>query len=198
MKNVYTIDLNTLFENEISIIQALTLISLQDIDIDIDVNEIDIKKLEEKGFINIIIEENEKIEVIKKKGRVLIEKLKKENIQISNNKRTPKRNLIHNEQDDEFITNFRELWKGLKPGAMGSQNGCKIKMYKWMNENPEYKKEDIFKAAKTYLKSVNDYRFLQAADYFIYKKDAHGESSRLSAFIDEADTPNDEWSSQLS
>jgi hypothetical protein len=98
---------------------------------------------------------------------------------------------------DDFVSEFRQLWKGLKPGSMGSQNGCKDKLLRWMKDNPTYGKEDILRASKTYLKSLSNYTYLQNADYFIYKKDAHGESSRLSAFIDEADLPQDEWSSNL-
>ena len=66
-----------------------------------------------------------------------------------------------------------------------------------MKNNPDYSKEDIIKAAKIYINSLDNYTFLQQADYFIYKKDAYGESSRLSAFIDDISKPTDDWTSQI-
>ena len=96
------------------------------------------------------------------------------------------------------IEEFRNKWKGLKPGSMGSLSACKDKMKRWMFENPNYSKDQILKAAEIYIHSLNNYNYLQQADYFIYKKDAHGESSRLSAFIDEIDNVHTEdWTSTL-
>ena len=66
-----------------------------------------------------------------------------------------------------------------------------------MKNNPDYSKEDIIKAAKIYINSLDNYTFLQQADYFIYKKDAYGESSILSAFIDDISKPTDDWTSQI-
>lgn len=191
MKKVYTLDLEVLTENNLSIQEYLTLLYLNDADINIEIENSNLLSLEEKGFIKIILEENEKIEIIRQKGKLLIDS-------VNTKKITRRSSRSINNDINDFMVDFRNLWKGLKPGSMGSQNACNEKMTRWMKDNPTYKKEDVIKAAKAYLKSVNDYRFLQAADYFIYKKDAHGESSRLSAFIDEAETPNDEWSSQLS
>lgn len=199
MKKVYTLNLNVLANKNLSVQECVILISLTNIDFDVDIQQKHLESLEEKGFIKIIIEENEQIEIVKKKGKLFIESLQDNESNIANTHKITKRpQKFINTEINDFITTFRELWKGLKPGSMGSHNSCNEKMTRWMIENPSYTKEDILKASKAYLKSVNDYRFLQAADYFIYKKDTRGESSRLSAFIDEADTPNDEWSSQLS
>lgn len=198
MKKVYILDLNILTKQNLSIPEFLTLLSLYDIDVEYDHSDDDLKSLDEKGFTKIILEEDEKISVIKKKGKLLIESIKQLDLSLDNiqkqAKRTPK---VIDPEIDKFVTNFRNLWKGLKPGAMGSQSGCKGKLIRWMQTNPDYSKDDIIKAAKTYLKSLNDYRYLQNADYFIFKRDLHGESSRLSAFIDEAESPEEEWSSTL-
>lgn len=95
------------------------------------------------------------------------------------------------------IDKYRSLWKGLKPGSMGSKQACKNKLIKWMKENPEYSFNDIINAAKTYINSVDNLRYLQNADYFIYKQDKSGiNSSRLSSFIDE-EFLDDEWTTSL-
>lgn len=197
-KKVYTLDISMLTEYDLSLEEFILLLSFQDIDLDVEIKEELLKSLQEKDFIKIILDENEEIPVIKKKGKLLIDLC-----QIVNLDSVPARKAIKkiakqiDPEINQFVTEFRHLWKGLKPGSMGSQNGCKDKLIRWMRDNPQTTKEDILKAAKTYLKSLADYRYLQAADYFIYKKDMHGESSRLSAFIDEADLPTDDWSSNL-
>ena len=100
---------------------------------------------------------------------------------------------------DERIHEFRGLWKGLKPGSMGGLKTCKEKLTKWMQENPEYSFDDIIRAAQLYLNTERDLRFLQRADYFIYKVEANKvESSRLSAYIDDIDdNEQDDWMTQL-
>jgi len=96
----------------------------------------------------------------------------------------------------DFIKEYRNLWKGLKLGSMGSLNACAIKMKKWMKENPDFNQEDILKAARNYIDSVDDLKYLQQADYFI-AKGKNGESSRLSAIIEEPVQKQQGWSSEL-
>lgn len=98
---------------------------------------------------------------------------------------------------DKFIKEYRDIWKGLKIGSQGNSKSCSEKMLRWMKENPKYSQDDILKAAKSYINSVDDLRFLQRADYFIYKRDKFGESSRLSDFIEEDTVKEGGWSSQL-
>jgi len=197
-KKVYLVDISKLTEYNLSVEEFILLISLQDIDIEIEIKDELLKSLEQKEYIKIIFEENEEIPVIKKKGKLLIDSLKTVDLDsVTTTKAIRKIAKQIDPEINQFVTEFRHLWKGLKPGSMGSQNGCKEKLIRWMKDNPTQTKENILKAAKTYLKSLNDYRYLQAADYFVYKRDIHGESSRLSAFIDEAELPSDEWSSNL-
>jgi len=93
---------------------------------------------------------------------------------------------------------FRNKFKGLKLGSMGAPKSCREKLYRWWVENPEYSFDDILKASDIYIQSLQgDYRFLQRADYFIYKKEGKEESSRLSAFIDELEHSNNDWTSKL-
>lgn len=145
-------------------------------------NNVDFNKLEENKYIKII---GENI-VIRQKGKKLVKDLNK--------------NL--SKTDEEYIKNnineFRKVFKGLKPGSMGSLQSCKEKLTKWFEENPNYNFNDVIKAAKIYIKSVNDLRFLQRADYFIYKQDKNGTiNSTLSAFIDEIDNTDDTWTTNL-
>ncbi len=103
---------------------------------------------------------------------------------------------------DENVDNFRAVWKGLKPGAMGSRDNCKAKLTRWMRNNPDRSIDDIIKAAKIYVRSLRgDYKYLQRADYFIYKKMGGEEGSRLDAFIEEIENvtfAEETWTNKLS
>lgn len=104
---------------------------------------------------------------------------------------------------EEFVDEYRDRWKGLKPGAMGGRNSCVQKLIRWMKENPQIQKEQILKAADLYLSTEGrNSQFLQRADYFIYKQEGNSkiENSRLSAYIDDiltGEVTNDDWTSQL-
>lgn len=120
-------------------------------------------------------------------------------VKTHNKKIVKKSNNLNNKIFDEKITEYRELWRGLKPGSMGSLQSCKDKMKRWMESNPEYTFDNIINAAKLYLRTEGmSLRFLQRADYFIYKQENNREeSSRLSAFIDDVDSKDDDWTSKL-
>jgi hypothetical protein len=153
-----------------------------------------LKSLEEKQFIKII--NNEKI-LLREKAKLLIELVSIEKLKFSNQTKSFKKsNRLMNSEIDNFINDFRNKFKGLKPGSMGSLAACKDKMHRWMTENPYYTPEQILKATDIYIDSLESYKYLQQADYFIYKKDGKDEMSRLSAFIDEESTSND-WLTQL-
>lgn len=100
----------------------------------------------------------------------------------------------------EKIDEYRLKWKGLKAGSMGDKNSCIEKLSKWMEENPSYSFDDILKAADLYLETEGaNIKFLQRADFFIYKQDANKiESSRLSAFIDDiTEDMQKDWTSSI-
>lgn len=138
--------------------------------------------------------------ILREKSKLLLDFLSIENsyLNYKEKKIIKKSNRVINEGFDEFIEEYRNLWKGLKVGSMGSPMACKEKMLRWMGENPNYSKEDILKAAKIYINSLNNYQYLQAAHYFIYKKDGKEEDSRLSAFIEEKEVDNTDWTTKLS
>lgn len=189
----FILDLNFLYEQDISPEEFLALIYL-------DNNGGTTKEittsLQEKQFIKLIDQDF----IIREKGRLLLDFLSIESnySNYKDKKVIKKSNRVINEGFDEFIEEYRNLWKGLKVGSMGSSMACKEKMLRWMEENPNYSKEDILKAAKIYINSLNNYQYLQAAHYFIYKKDGKEEDSRLSAFIEEKEVDNTDWTTKLS
>lgn len=190
----FIIDFNLNAEQNLSIDEYLVLIHLQD-DIIYNNSNLVLTSLQDKGFIKIIT--NEKI-ILREKGTLFLDLISIDSINSAKDKKiTKKSSRIINSDLDVLVKEYRMLWKGLKPGSMGSEQGCKEKLFRWMKNNPEYSKEDIIKAAKIYINSLDNYTFLQQADYFIYKKDAYGESSRLSAFIDDISKPTDDWTSQI-
>lgn len=151
--------------------------------------------LQEKQFIKKGT--NEEI-ILREKAKLLIDFISIDKISSINNKKELKRSSrVLNEEIDSFIFSFRTKWKGLRPGSMGSEQACKDKMIRWMQNNPKYTKEQILNAADIYLKSLNNLTYLQQADFFIYKKEGKDEHSRLSAFIDEESFDNSDWTSQL-
>lgn len=197
-EKAYILDLRLLAEQNLSIDEFTVLVHLDNELIRRSSIEF-LNSLEQKQFIKLPKQKDEKI-LLREKGKLFIDFISIEGVNSVDDKKIVKRsNRVINENLKDFVKEYRILWKGLKPGSMGSENGCRNKLSRWMKENPDHSLDDIKKAAKLYIKSVDNLQFLQAADYFIYKKDAHGESSRLSAFIDEigSDIPEDNWTSQL-
>lgn len=187
----FIIDFNLLAEQNLSIDEFINLIYLNN---DKPVDSKILSLLQEKQFIKLT--DNHEI-VIREKGKLLLELTLIDSINsVKNKKITKKSSRLINQELESFIKEYRNLWKGLKPGSMGSEQGVKDKLFRWMQNNPEYSKDDILNAAKMYINSLTSYVYLQQADYFIYKKDLNGESSRLSAFIDEKE-PEKDWTSNL-
>lgn len=192
IENSYILDFQVLKEQNISINEFLGLIHLYE-NLETESNILD--SLQQKQFIKLAEHEI----IIREKGNLLIELLLIEKVNsVKSKKEIRKSERLVNNELDSFIEEFRDKWKGLKPGSMGSLSTCKEKMKRWMQENPKYSSKEILKAADIYINSLNSLTYLQQADYFIYKKDGKEESSRLSAFIDEIDTKATEnWTSTL-
>ena len=202
MKEAFILDLNFLKEQNLSVIEFVTLLKLNGSNIDLVLIEFEseiyiLEKLQEKQFIKIITYSEV---ILREKSKLLLDFLSIESSysDYKSKKVVKKSTRIISEGFDEFIEDYRKLWKGLKPGSMGSENACKEKMLRWMGENPNYSKEDILKAARIYINSLNNYQYLQAAHYFIYKKDGKEEDSRLSAFVEEKEVDNTDWTVKLS
>lgn len=160
---------------------------------------INYKRLENLNLIKIINDEGTEKYVIRTLGEKLLDEMitqQKEVIKTS--KKVSKRHV--SKEVEEHVQEYREKWRGLSLGMMGSPKSCKEKLTRWMHENPEYTMQNILKAADIYIKTFNgEYKYLQQADYFIFKKTGREESSRLSAFIEEIEVKQFEegWSSSL-
>jgi len=196
VNSAFILDFKLLDEQNLSVDEFITLLYLNDNSVRKSAFN-HLESLENKQFIKINKNDDNEI-IIREKGKIFIDFISIDKVSFINNKKIVKKSdRLINTDLNEFIDKFRNKWKGLKPGSMGSVGACKDKMSKWMKENPTYTQEQILTAADIYINSLNNYMYLQAADYFIYKKDAHGESSKLSAFIDEIQTKSEGWTSQL-
>ena len=104
---------------------------------------------------------------------------------------------------DEFVKKYRSLFKGTKPGAMAGEKGVKHKLERFMLEHPKVTEDIILEAARRYINSLDSFKYIQQADYFIYKRELYNneESSRLAAYVDEVlmnpGQDNDDWTSNI-
>ena len=199
--NSLIINFELLKELNISISEFLFLSYLYfEKNIHIPYDEIDKNKLQKEQYIKLI--DNESIIILRAKSIELIESLYV-NTEVSFSKKLTKVNksIRHiNKEVSSRVNEYREKWKGLRPGSMGGVKSCKQKLTRWMKENPEYSFDDILKAADIYLSTEGvNIKYLQRADYFVFKQESNKEeSSRLSAFIDEiADYTEQDWTTNL-
>lgn len=199
MNKSLILDFIVLKEQNITIEEFLKLYSIYSNEIIYLVEDmIDLEKLEE----NLFIKQIENKIYLREKTIKLIEFL---SIETDLSFNTDKKEIKKSKRAidsllDERVDEFRNKWQGLKPGSMGSKKACKEKLNRWMKENPEYSYEDILKAADLYLATEGaNIRFLQRADYFIFKQDTYkDEMSRLSAFVDELGNNNvQDWTTNL-
>lgn len=199
-----TLDLKFIKNNEISINEFLCLMKIKQSALDYESSEEHYKSLEDKKFIKIRTEvQNDKkvIEyILREKGELLLKNSFTEEIL------SEKVDKVINEQTDkrEPLVIYRSVFKGLKPGSMGDPHACRSKLTRFMLNHPEYTLDQIIKAARLYIKTLNgDYRYLQRADYFIYKRVGKTEESRLAAFLEEISNEDigeimeDGWTSEL-
>ncbi len=99
-------------------------------------------------------------------------------------------NINTRQEIKQWIDEYRALFKGTKIGIMGDPKACLDKMVRFFEEYPELADKDlIFKATKKYIDSeaMNNYKYLQRADYFIYKIVGKDEVSRLAGFCTDAE-----------
>jgi len=150
MKEAFILDLNFLKEQNLSIIEFVTLLQVSGIEISFFLNNEILNSLQNKQFIKRIQDNFGTVNILREKSKLLLDFLSIESSysDYKEKKIIKKSNRVINEGFDEFIEEYRNLWKGLKVGSMGSPIACKEKMLRWMGENPNYTKEDILKAAK--------------------------------------------------
>ena len=184
------IDTNDLDKFNLTIRESILLYAIKYPELDFNENDAIYKTLENKKFIKI-----------DEKGKIVLRNRAEEFFNgIKSDVYTKVSTRTINQIIKERLHEFRSLWKGLAPGSMGSKKSCEEKLSRWIKENPEYSFDDILQAAKNYINSLGgNYKYLQRADYFIFKKEGKEESSRLSAFIEEVhlELPNADWTSNL-
>lgn len=159
-----------------------------------------LKVLQEKGLIKL----GDGRIVIRQEGNDIINKYSIDEFNVKNKKvkKIYKKSVrFISNIVEENVEEFRKVFKGLKTGSMGDSQSCKEKLTRWMNAHPEVSIDKIIKAAKIYVGSVDNMRYLQRADYFIYKVNENKEeTSTLSSIIDdvtEGINPNEDWTSSI-
>lgn len=196
MKNKIVLDIDILKDYDISINDfcALWLIYNEG-KLDFKPDGIDWEELQTKRFIKIIKEDDRVEYILREKSITLIE------TEAKKSKKSPSKKKTSNIDVLTRMNEFRDIWKGLKAGSMGSPNACKEKLVKWLDDNPIYTFDDVLEAARLYIESLNgNYTYLQRADYFISKTDKNKvEESRLSAFVEEIGQDSQaDWTTKLS
>ena len=93
---------------------------------------------------------------------------------------------------ESLIDEYRNKFKGKKPGAMGDRSACITKFKELFFRRPDLTKEKILLATDKYIQaeSSNRYKYLMQADYFISKSvnnTKEGRVSKLEAYCDELD-----------
>lgn len=90
--------------------------------------------------------------------------------------------LLNDETDmdiESWIDEYRELFKGKKPGCFGLRDMA-IKNMTWLlTEYPQYTKEDVLRAAKYYISTCakEGYKYLIKSHYFISKEKSPTETT---------------------
>lgn len=131
--------------------------------------------------------------VLRGNGKIVVEKTIGIEIKETSEEKQPSYLEI-----DDLVSQIRERFKGLKPGSMGDEKALKQKLIRWRMENPDVSSEDIMEAVDIYLSSQDNLKYVQRADYFIYKRQGGSESSRLSIYVDEMkDRDEGDWTSNL-
>lgn len=75
---------------------------------------------------------------------------------------------------NQWIMDYRLLFKGVKPKSMGDPKACEDNMKWFLRSYPQYTKEDIIAAAKSHIEeNRNKPIYTRRADYFIKKMDAN-------------------------
>lgn len=163
----------------------------------------DTNHLQEKGYIKIEKIDDTELAHLRQEALDLLEYLKIDSFEeFEAPKIVKKSNRKISAEVVGRIDEYRNKWKGRKAGSMGSRQSCIDKLSRWIITNPEYSFDDVLRAADIYLETEGmNSRYLQRADYFIYKQENNREeSSRLSAFIDELDVQAEssrDWTSTL-
>lgn len=174
---VYLIDINILVELDITANDAIIMLT----------------RYHKKAKNNSIIETNEILESLQKKGFIKIVEngfyLRSKGNNYCKEVTVIQKTSTKNIKDDieEWIDEYRKLFKVKHiPGKMGDRKGAIEKMRKFYTEYPDYAdKELIFKMANIYINKEKNKTYQMQADYFIFKQEKGIWRSKLAAFCEE-------------
>lgn len=79
----------------------------------------------------------------------------------------------------DWVGDWIEPFGKINPERKGTKRDCISRMKKFFSENPEYRKEDVFKARDMYLSTIKDPQFLKLSHKFIYEGSGAFKSSML-------------------
>ncbi len=119
-----------------------------------------LKQLEARGYIEM------------KEKEVIFTEKSEELLRNSQNNKIIK---VSSKDLEELVNNYRELFpKGITSGGYavrGDKRTCMKKMSSFLKTYPEYPKELIIEATKSYInrKELEGFRYMQLAHYFITK-----------------------------
>lgn len=202
------IDIKSLKITQLNLNHILTLLKIQfylekDL-LNYKVNQDDILYLCKEGYI-LLYDEKIKSQkyYLREKGKVTLSKIVKVDKE-NYNEEIVIENISEKDEIEDFnilVNKFRYKFKNLKIGSMGNPKAVSDKLKRWMKNNPEITRKEILDAVNDYIESLNgDYRYLQRADYFIYKQNnKKEETSRLSLYIEEGrkEVVNSDWTTSL-
>jgi len=96
--------------------------------------------------------------------------------------------FVNQEIKWEWVSEYRQLFRSVRNDAGGNIKSCISKMKKYFVENSEVRKEQVIGAAKLYLtsfvKGKENPRYIQRADYFIFKGRGSDRTSRLEQYVE--------------
>lgn len=88
----------------------------------------------------------------------------------------------------EWVTEYRQMFRDVRIDAGGSIKDCVLKMQRFFAENPDVRKEEVMEAAKLYIHAfkhgTENLKYMQKADYFIYKGKGLERTSRLEQYVE--------------
>lgn len=89
------------------------------------------------------------------------------------------------ESEWSWVTNeYRPLFRDVAKDRAGSPSGCIKRMKSFFSTHPEVRKQDVIAAAKLYIDSITNPKYMQSADYFIIKGKGADTTSRLEQYLE--------------
>lgn len=98
--------------------------------------------------------------------------------------------FLQMEIEFDWVSEWMKPFKQKNPNRGGVLSYCQVRMKKFFSRNPSIRVEDVFKATKAYLDSVNDYAYLKSPHKFIYEGQGTTEYSMLLEWVEKTKIPD--------